>query len=225
PPAGPPEGRPVKRELLLAAAAFAFLASMLALAAAALIFLTRAVVDLAHARGLAYAAAALSVIAGGMAVSYGVDRAPWPWARTARTVLDVLFVAAGSLGVVVIAAREGLSGFVVLAGLCMLVVIAIKTVQLRSAPRERAAQRTGPGERSEPGSRAATAKRRASSRRCNFRTDLQTHRGDPVTVIVGPNPFESLAALPDVHIPLTLTALSPISHGAGTSGNTQLLRT
>lgn len=46
-----------------------------------------------------------------------------------------------------------------------------------------------------------------------------------MTVIVGPNPFESLAALPDVHIPLTLTALSPISHGAGTSGNTQLLRT
>jgi len=37
--------------------------------------------------------------------------------------------------------------------------------------------------------------------------------------------FESLAALPDVHIPLTLTVLSPISHGAGTSGNTQLLRT
>src|SRR5690554_7839678 len=104
---------------------------MLALAAAALIFLTKAVVDLAHARGLAYTAAALSVIAGGMAVSYGVDRAPWPWARTARTVLDVLFVAAGSLGVVVIAAREGLSGFVVLAGLCMLVVIAIKAVQWR----------------------------------------------------------------------------------------------
>src|SRR5690606_28066381 len=100
PPAGPPEGRPVKRELLLAAAAFAFLAPMLALAAAALIFLAKAVVDLAHARGLAYTAAALSVIAGGMAVSYGVDRAPWPWARTARTVLDVLFVAAGSLGVV-----------------------------------------------------------------------------------------------------------------------------
>ena len=46
-----------------------------------------------------------------------------------------------------------------------------------------------------------------------------------MTFIVGPNPFESLAALPDVHIPLTLTALSPISHGAGTSGNTQLLRT
>src|SRR5690606_15538648 len=83
--------------------------------------------------------------------------------------------------------------------------------------------------------RAATAKRRASSRRCNwrvlrpppriFRTDLQTHRGDPVTIIVESNPFESLAALPDVHIPLTLTVLSPISHGAGTSGNTQLLRT
>src|SRR5690606_36145940 len=63
------------------------------------IFLTEAVVNLAHARGLAYTAAALSVIAGGMAVSYGVDRAPWPWARTARTVLDVLFLAAGSLGV------------------------------------------------------------------------------------------------------------------------------
>jgi len=140
----------VKRELLLAAAAFAFLASMLALAAAALIFLTEAIVNLAHTRGLAYTAAALSVIAGGMAVSYGVDRAPWPWARTARTVLDVLFLAAGSLGVVVIAAREGLSGFVVLAGLCMLVVIAIKTVQWRDALRERAAQRTGPGERSEP---------------------------------------------------------------------------
>lgn len=46
-----------------------------------------------------------------------------------------------------------------------------------------------------------------------------------MTVIVGPNPFESLAALPDVHMSLTLTALSPISHGAGTSGNTQLLRT
>src|SRR5690606_14190180 len=54
--------------------------------------------------------------------------------------------------------------------------------------------------------------------------DLQTHRGDPVTVIVESNPFESLAALPDVHIPLPLTVLSPISHGAGTSGNTQLLR-
>jgi len=65
-------------------------------------------------------------------------------------VLDVLFLAAGSLGVVVIAAREGLSGFVVLAGLCMLVVIAIKTAQWRDALRERAAQRTGPGERSEP---------------------------------------------------------------------------
>lgn len=34
-----------------------------------------------------------------------------------------------------------------------------------------------------------------------------------------------LQALPDVHIPLTLTAIDPISHGAGTSGNTQLLRT
>lgn len=34
-----------------------------------------------------------------------------------------------------------------------------------------------------------------------------------------------LHALPDVHLPLTLTALDPISHGAGTSGNTQLLRT
>ncbi|MGI5273135.1 hypothetical protein ACQEUU_37705 [Nonomuraea sp. CA-218870] len=34
-----------------------------------------------------------------------------------------------------------------------------------------------------------------------------------------------LHALPDVHIPLTLTVLDPISHGAGTSGNTQLLRT
>src|SRR5690606_41447065 len=90
-------------------------------------------------------------------------------------------------------------------------------------------------ERDERCARADTAKRRASSRRCNwrvlrppsriFRTDLQTHRGDPVTVIVESNPFESLAALPDVHIPLTLTVLSPISHGAGTSGNTQLLRT
>lgn len=37
--------------------------------------------------------------------------------------------------------------------------------------------------------------------------------------------FTSLAATPDVHLPLTLTALSAISHGAGTSGNTQLLRT
>lgn len=37
--------------------------------------------------------------------------------------------------------------------------------------------------------------------------------------------FDSLAALPDVHLPLTLTALSAISHGAGNSGNTQLLRT
>lgn len=37
--------------------------------------------------------------------------------------------------------------------------------------------------------------------------------------------FGSLAALPDVHLSLTLTALSAISHGAGTSGNTQLLRT
>lgn len=35
----------------------------------------------------------------------------------------------------------------------------------------------------------------------------------------------SLAAVPDTHLPLTLTALSAISHGAGTSGNTQLLRT
>ncbi len=35
----------------------------------------------------------------------------------------------------------------------------------------------------------------------------------------------SLAAITDVHLPLTLTALAPISHGAGTSGNTQLLRT
>lgn len=37
--------------------------------------------------------------------------------------------------------------------------------------------------------------------------------------------FVSLAATGDVHLPLTLTALAPISHGAGTSGNTQLLRT
>lgn len=37
--------------------------------------------------------------------------------------------------------------------------------------------------------------------------------------------FASLAAAPDVHLPVTLTALEPISHGAGTSGNTQLLRT
>lgn len=37
--------------------------------------------------------------------------------------------------------------------------------------------------------------------------------------------FADLAALDDVHIPLTLTALAAISHGAGTSGNTQLLRT
>lgn len=37
--------------------------------------------------------------------------------------------------------------------------------------------------------------------------------------------FASLAAVEDVHLPLTLIALSPISHGAGTSGNTQLLRT
>lgn len=37
--------------------------------------------------------------------------------------------------------------------------------------------------------------------------------------------FDCLAAREDVHLPLTLTALSPISHGAGTSGNTQLLRT
>lgn len=35
----------------------------------------------------------------------------------------------------------------------------------------------------------------------------------------------SLTAVPDVHIPLVLTAVEPISHGAGTSGNTQLLRT
>ncbi|HEY9440195.1 MAG TPA: hypothetical protein VIS29_16425 [Streptomyces sp.] len=34
-----------------------------------------------------------------------------------------------------------------------------------------------------------------------------------------------LRALPDVRLPITLTALDPISHGAGTSGNTQLLRT
>src|SRR5690606_4594550 len=123
---------------------------MLALAAAAPISLTEAVVDLAHARGLAYTAAALSVIAGGIAVSYGVDRAPWPWARTARTVLDVLFMAAGSLGVVVIAAREGLIGFVVLAGLCMLVVLAIYTFQWLDAIPQPAAQITVPGERSEP---------------------------------------------------------------------------
>ena len=37
--------------------------------------------------------------------------------------------------------------------------------------------------------------------------------------------FDALTAAPDVHLPVTLTALSPISHGAGTSGNTQLLRT
>ncbi|WP_289009000.1 hypothetical protein [uncultured Thermomonospora sp.] len=37
--------------------------------------------------------------------------------------------------------------------------------------------------------------------------------------------FGSLAAVEDVHLPLTLTAVEPISHGAGTSGNTQLLRT
>lgn len=37
--------------------------------------------------------------------------------------------------------------------------------------------------------------------------------------------LSGLRALPDVHLPLTLTALDPISHGAGTSGNTQLLRT
>lgn len=35
----------------------------------------------------------------------------------------------------------------------------------------------------------------------------------------------SLAAIHDVHLPITLTALAAISHGAGTSGNTQLLRT
>lgn len=46
--------------------------------------------------------------------------------------------------------------------------------------------------------------------------------------IPAPTTVEDLAglhALPDVHLPLTLTALDPISHGAGTSGNTQLLRT
>src|SRR5690606_9900802 len=123
---------------------------MLALAAAALVSLTEAVVDLAHTRGLAYTPAALSVIAGGIAVSYGAHRPPWPWARTASTGLAVLFVAAGSLDVVLIAPRDGLVVFVVLAGLCMLVVIAIKPVQWRDALRERAAQRTGPGERSEP---------------------------------------------------------------------------
>lgn len=37
--------------------------------------------------------------------------------------------------------------------------------------------------------------------------------------------FASLAAAPDVHLPIVLTATEPISHGAGTSGNTQLLRT
>lgn len=37
--------------------------------------------------------------------------------------------------------------------------------------------------------------------------------------------FASLAAAPDVHLPIALTAVEPISHGAGTSGNTQLLRT
>lgn len=35
----------------------------------------------------------------------------------------------------------------------------------------------------------------------------------------------NLAAIHDVRLPITLTALAPISHGAGTSGNTQLLRT
>lgn len=37
--------------------------------------------------------------------------------------------------------------------------------------------------------------------------------------------FGSLAAAPDVHLPLTFTALSALSHGAGSSGNTQFLRT
>lgn len=37
--------------------------------------------------------------------------------------------------------------------------------------------------------------------------------------------FAGLSAVADVHLPLTLTAVEPISHGAGTSGNTQLLRT
>lgn len=37
--------------------------------------------------------------------------------------------------------------------------------------------------------------------------------------------FTSLHAAQDVKIPLALTALSPISHGAGSKGNTQLLRT
>lgn len=35
----------------------------------------------------------------------------------------------------------------------------------------------------------------------------------------------SLDVTADLHVPLTLTVLDPISHGAGTSGNTQLLRT
>jgi hypothetical protein len=35
----------------------------------------------------------------------------------------------------------------------------------------------------------------------------------------------SLEAVPDVHIPLVLTAAEPVLHGAGNSGNTQLLRT
>lgn len=37
--------------------------------------------------------------------------------------------------------------------------------------------------------------------------------------------LRSLAAVTDVHLPVALLALDPISHGAGNAGNTQLLRT
>lgn len=43
--------------------------------------------------------------------------------------------------------------------------------------------------------------------------------------ITAQSPLASLAAVPDVHVPLVLTAAEPVLHGAGNAGNTQLLRT
>jgi hypothetical protein len=46
-----------------------------------------------------------------------------------------------------------------------------------------------------------------------------------MTTVTAQTGLASLAAVPDIHVPLTLTAAEPILHGAGNSGNTQLLRT
>lgn len=46
-----------------------------------------------------------------------------------------------------------------------------------------------------------------------------------MTTTLSELPLASLAALPDVHAPLTLTALEPVVHGAGTAGNSLLMRT